>query len=106
MDCLLSYPTSDPYGKYSYSFYIFLCYSFFFSIISMFFYVIELQKKTSFYFQTMLKDQVKSLNNIFENTSIGYLSIKNNKIIYMNSFLKKSLQKFRFSLENSELVSM
>lgn len=98
------FPTSDPTDKNNLILYNFICYTFFFFMISLFFYIIEKQRKKSFYFQTILKDQVNSLNNIFENTRIGFMSIKENKIKLMNSFLKKSIQKFKNSLEVSEII--
>jgi hypothetical protein len=99
------YPTSDPSDKGNYILFNFVCYSFFFLLISLFFYIIEKQRKISFYFQSILKDQVKSLNDIFDKTSIGFLSVKKNKIIYMNSFLMKSLKKFKYSVDTSEILS-
>jgi hypothetical protein len=43
-----------------------------------------------------------SLNNIFENTKFGFLSINNNKIKHINSFLRKSFKKMRLSCDISE----
>ena len=72
-----------------------LAYSFvIFSIIIIAF-VLERQQKEAFYFHWQADNKAKwliNVVNVFENLNSGFVSIKDNKISYINPYFKKVLQ--------------
>lgn len=58
-------------------------------------YILERQQKEAFYFQWQANSKAKWLTNVFENLNSGFVSIKNSKISYVNSYFKKFLQNLK-----------
>jgi hypothetical protein len=77
--------------------YSFLIYSTTFIILIGFSYVMEKQQKNTFYFQYSHMKKLEWLTNVLENMNTGFLSIRGDKITYMNSFLQNKLTKIKHS---------
>jgi hypothetical protein len=55
-------------------------------------YIIEKQQKISYYFHSMSEKKANWLTNVFENMNEGFLSIKGNKISYINPYIIKQYE--------------
>lgn len=62
-----------------------------FSVISIA-YVLDRQKKESFYFNWKNEKKAKKLTNILENLNSGFVSFKSGQITFINSYFKKILK--------------
>jgi hypothetical protein len=60
-------------------------------------YVIEQQQKRTFYFQWKSDNKARWLTNVFENLRSGFVSVKNGKINYINSFFIEILMNDKIS---------
>ena len=58
-----------------------------------------------FYFQRFSDNRANYFVNLFENMNTGFLSIKGNKIVRMNSYLIKKLSKYRSNIEKYNPMS-
>ncbi len=95
------YPTSEPSTRNTTFFYL-MCYALLFMVITVYGYILDKQSKLSFYLQYIFKDKVDFLNNVFDNINTGILTIRDNKIYEMNSFLQNFLYKFFKLREGNE----
>jgi len=60
--------------------------------INIFSYFMEIHNKTSFYFKYLSKQKAKWVMNILSNMKTGFLSFKENGILYMNKILYDHLK--------------
>jgi hypothetical protein len=72
-----------------------LAYSVMYLVIIGFSYTVERQQKNAFYFQFTHAKKLEWLTNVFENMNTGILSIRGNKISYINTFLQTKLDKLK-----------
>jgi hypothetical protein len=72
-----------------------LAYTAIFLVLIGFSYVLEKQQKNAFYFQYTHAKKLEWLTNVFENMNTGFLSIRGDKITYMNSFLQNKINKLK-----------
>jgi hypothetical protein len=66
-------------------------YSFSFIIVTLFSYLIKRHQKNAYFFQYRAEKKVQRLDNVLDNMKTGILSIKGEKITYINNYLEKLL---------------
>jgi hypothetical protein len=88
------YPTSDPLITKVTIFFL-CCYTFLFSYFSIYVYFLEKQLKSSFFFRYLYEDKYKLMDVLINNINTGILSIKNNKVSYLNDYLKNKLDSIK-----------
>jgi hypothetical protein len=67
-------------------------------------YIIEIQQKKAFYFLWQADSKAKWLTSILDNLNSGFVSIKNGKIKYINSFFINHLDKLKHTSKYTEDV--
>lgn len=95
------YPTTEPETR-NLTFFNLMCYALLFMVISVYAYILDKQVKLSFYLQSIFKDKVDFLNKVFDNINTGILTVRDNKITEMNTFLQKFFYKFLKLREGNE----
>jgi hypothetical protein len=90
-------PTLFPEKLYNEEIINTLAYSFVLLSVIIIAYVLERQQKEAFYFHWQADTKAKWLINVFENLNSGFVSIKNSKISYINSYFKIFLQNIKFN---------
>lgn len=75
------------------SMYNILAYTFTLSVVVFFSYILERQQKNAFFFSLTSVKKAEWFMNIFENMNTGFLSIKGDKVSYLNSYLAKKIKK-------------
>jgi hypothetical protein len=90
-------PTLFPEKLYNEEIINTLAYSFVLFSVIIIAYVLERQQKEAFYFHWQADTKAKWLINVFENLNSGFVSIKNSKISYINSYFKIFLQNIKFN---------
>lgn len=85
------YPTSDPLITKVTVFFL-LCYTFLFSYLTFYIYLLEKQNKTTFYYQFLYEDRYKLLELLIDDIKTGILTIRGNKVFHINNFLQSKLK--------------
>jgi hypothetical protein len=79
-----------------------LAYSFVLFSVIIIAYVLERQQKQAFYFHWQADTKAKWLTNVFENLNSGFVSVKNSKISYVNSYFKNFLKNLKLSNQSKK----
>jgi hypothetical protein len=98
------YPPVFPKEIFSDGMINYMVYSTALLVCIVFSYVLERQQKLAFYFHWVAEKKAAWLASVFENMNAGFISIRGDKITYINSFLLKQFYKIKSSKEkNREL---
>jgi hypothetical protein len=100
---VILYSLSDEQSKKRFLVYSLLCYTLFLTVVDIIYFIVEKKDKTAFYYMSLLKYESNSFKDIYEQTKIGFLSIKEKKIVMMNSMSKIFVSKLPMELDQSEL---
>jgi hypothetical protein len=71
-------------------------------VVIAFSYVLSRQQKRAFYFHWMADRKANWLTSVFENMNTGFISIKGEKISYINSFMLNQFKKIRKTIKEQE----